>query len=115
VERHGRKHGFSLKKGTSMNRLCKNPPGAFPAAKDTFELTQATQTSVNDLNQPLTSLVTMFAVFKQRVDVSPAAMELITAMENEIDRMGQITRKLSRLAEDTTRRHILKNPNEPSR
>jgi len=95
--------------------LYKKSAKTFPAAKDTFELTRATQISVNDLNQPLTSLMTMFAVFKQRVDVSPAAMEMITAMENEIERMGQITRKLSRLTEDTTRRHILKNPTTPSR
>ena len=78
----------------------------FPTARDTFQLTQETQISANDLNQPLTSLMTIFARFKRSEDVSPSGAKMIEAMEAEIERMGQITRKLCRLTEDTTRRKI---------
>ncbi|MBN2718902.1 MAG: hypothetical protein JXX14_23855 [Deltaproteobacteria bacterium] len=91
-----------------MNYLNNKERTVFPTARDTLELTQATQTTVNDLNQPLTTLMSMFARFKLIEDVSPAGRELIASMEQEIGRMGKITRKLSRLTEDTTRRRILK-------
>ncbi|MBN2344654.1 MAG: hypothetical protein JXX29_13740 [Deltaproteobacteria bacterium] len=70
---------------------------------ETFVLVEATQASVNDLTQPLTSLMTMFAVFKHRMDPDPAVKKMIAAMEEQIEKMGDITRRLSRLTEDTTR------------
>lgn len=95
-----------------MKNLFHNQRAIFPTARDTLELTKETQTSVNDLNQPLMSLMTIFARFKKTEELSPRGREMITAMETEIERMGQITRKLCRLTEDTTRRRTLDLPGD---
>lgn len=83
---------------------------------ETFVLVEETQSSVNDLTQPLTSLMTMFAVFRHRMDPDPAVKKMIAAMEEEIEKMGNITRRLSRLTEDTTRiRHLRKTNFDPNK
>lgn len=72
-------------------------------------LIEATAASINDLNQPLTSLLGMFSLFKRRMSGdSPEAVALVIRMEAEVERMAKLTRQLNRLTDDTARTDVLR-------
>lgn len=70
---------------------------------------EATAASINDLNQPLTSLLGMFSLFKRRVSsMDPDVLQLVARMEAEIERMAALTRKLNRITDDTARTDVIR-------
>ena len=72
-------------------------------------LIEATAASINDLNQPLTSLLGMFSLFKRRTaNEAPDVLELVARMESEIERMAKLTRQINRLTDDTARTDVLR-------
>ena len=72
-------------------------------------LIEATAASINDLNQPLTSLLGMFSLFKRRMSgEAPDVIALVDRMESEVERMAQLTRQLNRLTDDTARTDVLR-------
>ena len=73
-------------------------------------LIEATAASINDLNQPLTSLLGMFSLFKRRTaHAAPDVLDLVARMENEVERMAQLTRQLNRLTDDTARTDVFRH------
>ncbi|MBN2714244.1 MAG: hypothetical protein JXX14_00235 [Deltaproteobacteria bacterium] len=72
-------------------------------------LIEATAASINDLNQPLTSLLGLFSLFKRRMAGECAdAIRLVERMETEVERMATLTRQLNRLTDDTARTDVLR-------
>ncbi|MBN2527578.1 MAG: hypothetical protein JXR76_14385 [Deltaproteobacteria bacterium] len=72
-------------------------------------LIEATASSINNLNQPLTSLLGMFSLFKRRVSgQTPEVLELVERMEAEVERMALLTRKLNRITDDTARTDVFR-------
>jgi signal transduction histidine kinase len=63
--------------------------------------------AAHELNQPLTSVLTSLAIFKRLAnDGVETPLRLLEAMEQEVDRMTAIIRKLSSLTDYTTRQYV---------
>ncbi|MBN2342934.1 MAG: GAF domain-containing protein [Deltaproteobacteria bacterium] len=63
--------------------------------------------AAHELNQPLTSVLTSVAMFKRVLNDSEGhTTRLLDAMEQEVDRMTSIVRKLSKLTEYTTKDYV---------
>lgn len=63
--------------------------------------------AAHELNQPLTSVLTSLAMFKRVLsDEQGHTTRLLVAMEQEVDRMTTIVRKLSKLTEYTTKEYV---------
>ena len=63
--------------------------------------------AAHELNQPLTAVLTSVAMFKRVLhDTEGHTTRLLNAMEQEVDRMTSIVRKLSKLTEYTTKDYV---------
>lgn len=63
--------------------------------------------AAHELNQPLTAVLTSLAMFKRVLhDSEGHTTRLLDAMEQEVDRMTSIVRKLSKLTEYTTKDYV---------
>ena len=92
-----------------MNGVSKNRYFPDDCSDESAAFIEETAASINDLNQPLTSLLGMFSLFKRRAAVqSPELIKLVTRMEEEVERMASLTRKLNRLTDDTARTDVIR-------
>lgn len=94
-----------------MNGVFKNRYFPDDCCDESAVLIEETAASINDLNQPLTSLLGMFSLFKRRAAAAaqtPDMVRLVERMEEEVERMAALTRKLNRLTDNTARTDVIR-------
>ncbi|MBN2527325.1 MAG: hypothetical protein JXR76_13100 [Deltaproteobacteria bacterium] len=92
-----------------MNQPARNSYFPDDCTDESAMLIEAAAASINDLNQPLTSLMAMFEIFNRRMShIDSEARALAARMSLEIERMAELTRQLNRLTDDTARAELIR-------